>query len=259
MPPVHIHVPFTKVPRFLDIIQSKRLDLEIYFDGASLDLLTREEIRLLKEALDYDPSLSFHAPFMDLSPGAVDSRVREATLDRFHQVLDIAGILGPRTIVFHSGYEKWKYALNTDIWLEKSLLTWEPILRRAESLGVRIAIENIFEDEPSSLALLMKRIDSENFGVCFDTGHCNLFSRLPLEEWMKALGHHILELHLHDNDRTADQHLPIGDGTFDFPRFFELLGGRDCVYTIEAHTPEHAARSLAYLQAMGNNRNTKQT
>ncbi|MDA8079196.1 MAG: sugar phosphate isomerase/epimerase [Nitrospiraceae bacterium] len=257
MPRTHIHVPFTKVPRFIDVIKSKKLDLEIYFDGAALDLLTMEEISRMKDTLDYNPSLSFHAPFMDLSPGAVDSRVREATLDRFHRILDIAGILGPKTIVFHSGYEKWKYALNTDIWLEKSLLTWEPILKRAESLGIRVAIENIFEDEPSNLGLLMERMSSPDFGVCFDTGHCNLFSRVPLEEWMEALGQYIVELHLHDNDGTSDQHLPIGDGAFDFPRFFELLGSRDCVYTIEAHTPEHAVKSLAYLQVMGNSRSRK--
>ena len=79
-------------------------------------------------------------------------------------------------------------------------------------MGVKIAIENIFEDEPSNLRLLMEQMGSDNFGVCFDTGHCNLFSKVPLEEWMRALAAYIAELHLHDNDRSADQHLPMGEG-----------------------------------------------
>jgi len=56
---------------------------------------------------------------MDLSPGAVDSKVREATMMRFSHILDISDILKPKAVVFHSGYEKWKYALNIDLWLEK--------------------------------------------------------------------------------------------------------------------------------------------
>jgi sugar phosphate isomerase/epimerase len=247
----HAHVPFNRIAEYQDLIRGKKLDLEIYFGSAVLDVISMDEVRGLSAVLDYQPSLSIHAPFMDLSPGAVDSKVRKATTERFFHVLDIAEVLMPEVIVFHSGYEKWKYALNVDIWLEKSLLTWRPVNRRASEIGVRIAIENIFEDEPSSLKLLMTEMDSDNFGVCFDTGHCNLFSRVPVEEWMRDLNPYILELHLHDNDRSSDQHLPIGDGTFDFDTFFRLLSRKDCVYTLEAHTPEHFIKSLGYLKAKG--------
>jgi sugar phosphate isomerase/epimerase len=250
VPSPHIHIPYSRTAQYLGLIRQHRLDLEIYFSGDSLDLLTLEDAALLGRSLDYGPSLSFHAPFMDLSPGAVDARVRAVTLERFHHTLDLADILRPRCIVFHSGYEKWKYSLRPDIWLDQSLLTWKPLLHRAEGLGVKIAIENIFEDEPSNLRLLMEKMGSPGFGICFDTGHCHLFSSVPLETWMESLGEYIVELHLHDNDRSADQHLPMGEGTFDFPRFFELLGDRDCVYTIEAHTPEHVMRSREYLDRL---------
>jgi sugar phosphate isomerase/epimerase len=208
-------------------------------------------VRGLNSLLGYQPAFTIHAPFMDLSPGAVDSKVRQATIERFTQVLDIAEILRPKVIVFHSGYEKWKYALNVRIWLEKSLMTWRPVNQRATEIGVRIAIENIFEDDPSNLKLLMEEMDSDNFGVCFDTGHCHLFSKTFLTEWMLSLNPYIFELHLHDNCQTADQHLPMGEGTFDFDTFFSLLERKDCVYTLEAHTPEHFMKSLAFLKAKG--------
>jgi sugar phosphate isomerase/epimerase len=242
----HIHVPFNRLPEHLDSIKKNRTNLELYFGGAVLDSLSSADIKNLKESLDYNPSLSIHAPFMDLSPGAVDSRVREATMSRFHQIFEIADILGPRVVVFHSGYEKWKYALDMDIWLEKSLLTWQPLNRIASDMGTRIAIENIFEDEPSNLKQLMESMDSDNFGVCFDTGHFNIFSKTSIEEWMKALNPYIVELHLHDNDGTFDQHLPMGEGSFNFRRFFDLLEKRDCIHTLEAHSREEAIRSLKY-------------
>lgn len=250
MSAAHAHIPFQRIPEHIDVIKKYALDLEIYFGADVLDSVSLSEIAELKEKLDHSPSLSIHAPFMDLSPGAVDSLVRTATLKRFRQILDVAEVLGPGTVVFHSGYEKWKYALNVDLWLEKSLLTWREVCLRAAGIGLKIAIENIFEDDPSNLKLLVAHMNSASFGICFDTGHFNLFSRVPLEEWMEALNPYIFELHLHDNDRTSDQHLPIGDGTFEFEKFFSLLENRNCVYTIESHSPEKVLRSMETLRRL---------
>lgn len=247
---IHVHIPYQKAEEHIGLLKREGLCPEIYFPSPSLDLITEKDIISLKEKLDYSPSLSIHAPFMDLSPGAVDSKVREVTISRFSSILDIAEILKPVTIVFHSGYEKWKYAHRIDIWLEGSMKTWPGLIKRAEKLGIRLVIENIFEDEPSNLNLLMRELHSENFGLCFDTGHCNLFSRVPLKEWLDMLRPYIFELHLHDNDKTFDSHLPIGEGTFDFDHLFERLQNKDCLYTIEAHTPERVMRSVERLRAI---------
>lgn len=246
---VHVHIPYPRIGEYLQLIKQKQFDLEIYFPAAALDTLKISDVKQLKEDLDYNPSISFHAPFMDLSPGAIDSKVRAATIERFSHIFEIAEILSPKAIVFHSGYDKWKYDHNTDIWLEKSLETWKPLIKRAASLGVKIAIENIFEDEPSNLKMLMKEIHSENFGLCFDTGHFNLFSKAPLEHWLKSLAPYIYEFHVHDNDKSMDQHLPVGDGTFDFRTLFSCLDKKkNYIYTIEAHTPERVLKSLSKLK-----------
>lgn len=240
----HVHIPFSRLSEHLALIREKSLNLELYFSGELLDSLTLSDVRKAMEILDHKPSLSFHAPFMDLSPGAVDSLVREATMKRFNQILDIAEVMKPKAIVCHSGYEKWRYALKPNWWLEMSLLTWQSINRRASDINVMLAIENIFEDEPSTLKMLMEHMNSDNFGICFDTGHCNLFSKVRLEDWMEALNPHIIELHLHDNDRSSDQHLPVGEGSFDFAKFFHHLKKKDCIYTIEAHAPDKVMRSM---------------
>ncbi len=244
----HVHIPYHRIEDYLNFIKENRINLEIYFSSHSLDTINNSDIINLKETLDYHPSLTIHAPFMDLSPGAVDSKVRSVTIERFLHTFDIAEILKPEALVFHSGYEKWKYEQRIDIWLEGSLITWKPLIKRAHELNMQIAIENIFEDKPTNLTLLMQELSSENFGICFDTGHFNLFSKTLLKEWLKYLKPYIIELHLHDNDKTADTHGPIGDGTFDFDTLFSILKDKDLIYTIEAHNAEDAVKSIERLK-----------
>lgn len=49
-------------------------------------------------------SLWLHAPFAELSPCAIDPRVREVVMLRFRQTVQAALALGIRRIVVHSGY-----------------------------------------------------------------------------------------------------------------------------------------------------------
>ncbi|UCD36424.1 MAG: sugar phosphate isomerase/epimerase [Nitrospiraceae bacterium] len=243
----YVHIPYDLFDRFLPFFRQEKLNPEIYFGSRSFGTITKSDLLGLKKKLDYPHELTIHAPFMDLSPGAVDPKVREVTLQRFFDTLDIGEILRARVIVFHSGYDKWKYNNRVDIWLEGSLQTWRPVNERAAALGIKIAIENIFEDEPHHLRMLADAMSSGNFGICFDTGHFNLFSRVPLVEWLSVVKPCLKELHLHDNSRRGDEHLPLGEGTFDFETLFEEVRGIDCVYTIEAHSVENAKKSLARL------------
>ncbi len=244
----HIHIPFEMLEKHLPFIKKEKSNLELYFGTRRIDNLKKKDIIKLKNKLDYNPRLTIHAPFMDLSPGAVDSRVREITIKRFFDVLDLAEVLKPKIVVFHSGYDKWKYDERVDIWLEGCLKTWKPVNERAEALGVKIAIENIFEDEPTNLKLLMEEMNSKNFGICFDTGHFNLFSKMFLLNWLEMIKPYIVELHLHDNTKSKDLHLAIGDGNFDFRTLFRELKGKNLVYTIETHSVEDTKKSLERLK-----------
>jgi sugar phosphate isomerase/epimerase len=245
---LHIRVPYDRLKEHISFIRQERLNLEIFFSAESLDSLKPADISRLKADLDYNPSLTLHAPHMDLSPGAVDAKIRGVTLERFSHVLDIAKHLRPRNVVFHSGYEKWKYAHNVHTWLESSLKTWRELSEKAHEAETKIAIENIFEDEPDNLRLLMEELNSETFGICFDTGHCNLFTTKPLSAWLESLSPYIIELHLHDNDGSFDSHLPVEDGTFNFSELFESLKGKNIVYTVEARTPQDVMKSMERLR-----------
>ncbi len=201
----------------------------------------------------YPPSLTVHGPFMDLSPGAVDPLIRRVTMERFSQTLNIAGLLGAGNVVFHSGYEKWKYEHRTELWLENSLRIWEPVVAQAEAKGLTISIENIFEEEPKNLRMLAEAVNSGNFGLCFDAGHFNLFSTISLKQWLSIVSPYLLELHLHDNDGTRDSHLPPGKGVFDFKALFDNLesfNADNFIVTVETHSIDDVRESIRFISAV---------
>lgn len=252
MRPLHIHIPFAKLRDYFDLIKKRGYDLEIYFPASALDQVERPDLERLRDTLDWGPSLTLHAPFMDINAGAVDTMVKSVTQLRFRQLLNVADILRPKAAVFHSGYDRWRYAGRVDIWLENSIGTWSKVMESAKKIGMRVAVENVFDETPDALGLLIERMSDQDFGFCFDLGHFNIFSKAPMEQWFETLGGGIIELHLHDNDGREDSHWAVGKGTIDFAKFFRLLGGQPVqpIYTIEAHDKDDVDASIERVRAL---------
>jgi sugar phosphate isomerase/epimerase len=248
---VQINVPYSILLRRLDFVVAHRINPEIYFSGEDLDVLSTEDVKRVSETLEQSGlTRTIHGPFMDLSPGGVDRRIKEVTIERLSRTIDLAGIVRPRAIVFHAGYEKWKFDGDVGLWLRSSLETWRPLIERARELGLTLAIENVFEETPESLKMLLEEIDSPCFRFCFDMGHQHVFSRTPVGPWMEALGSYLAEVHLHDNRGEMDDHLPVGEGTADFDLFFKLLtaSGMTPIYTLEPHEEPRLWRSLEAIK-----------
>jgi sugar phosphate isomerase/epimerase len=247
MPIVHINVPYSMLLQRIDFAIKNRIHPEIYFSAEDLDTCQEKDVKQLAEILHGNGlEISLHGPFMDLSPGGVDQRVKAITSDRILKTIELALFFKPKTIVFHPGYERWKFDGNVKLWLESSLQTWEPLLKKAKELGLTLAIENVFEESPDSIKSLLEEIDSPHFRFCFDTGHYHVFNRTPLPNWFEALGKYMVEVHLHDNHREMDEHLPMGEGNFDFDQFFKLLSQYRLkpIYTLEPHEENHLWRGL---------------
>ena len=67
----------------------------------------------------------------------------------------------------------------------------------------------------------------EVFGVCVDVGHLNLVGR-DIPSYIRKVGGRIKALHLHDNDRSFDQHKAPYTGTIPWKATMEAL--RDAGY-----------------------------
>lgn len=248
---VQVNLPFAMLVENLKTVLSAGLQPEVYFSGFALDRLSATEVEKTSAALrEMNVPVTFHAPFMDLNPGAVDERVRKVTAFRFEQVLKLVPHFRPRSVVFHPGYDRWRYDDDLDLWRENSLLTWRPLVKKAEALRVKMALENVFEENPEPLRSLLEKVDSPFLGYCMDAGHGNLFSKVPLTEWVEVLGPRLMEVHLHDNQGKADDHLPLGRGSIDFSALFSRMEKNKIrpIFTIEPHEIDLLQPSLEALE-----------
>lgn len=251
MTTIHINIPYSMLLQRIDFVMEHHLHPEIYFSAEDLDACNDKEAKQLAETLQRSGlEITIHGPFMDLSPGGVDKRIKEVTLDRFSRTIELAALFTPKAIVFHPGYEKWKFDGNVNLWLESSLRTWRPLVEEAKERGLTLVIENVFEESPDSLLLFLKEIDSPHFRLCFDTGHHHVFSKTPLPLWIESLKEYLVEVHLHDNHGQMDDHLPMGEGGFDFKGLFSLFSrwGLTPIYTLEPHEEAHLWRSLEAIK-----------
>ncbi len=115
---LYIHLPFaslkSRLPDFLD----KHWQPELALQTRDLDHMSTGEISILGSQLAAARlGVSIHAPFFDLNPASSDPDIRAITNRRFHQTIDFAAAVNARCIVFHPGYDPWRYARTPDAWL----------------------------------------------------------------------------------------------------------------------------------------------
>lgn len=241
------HVPWGQVDLYLDLVLKLQIVPEIAIKGPELDLISNDQVSRVENALSracIRPRI--HAPFFDLNPGALDPLIREVTFTRLSQTLDIARKINADLVVIHPGVDKWRYPNLETVWREHAVRFFPRLIAIAATFNCRLAIENIYEEDPGSLVKLVDTLDSEWFGHCYDVGHWHLFGRRPMAEWLEAIGPKLFHLHLHDNHGRADEHLPVGDGTIDFLPLQQFLSNQSTwpSATLEAHSEDHLKRSL---------------
>lgn len=254
MRPLHVHTPWRQIDEHLPFLLEQQLQPEFGLLAQDLDQLRPERVASVADTLRRAQlSVTVHAPFMDLNPGAGDPLIAAATRKRLLQTLEAAARLGARLVVIHPGYDDWRYNHSPQLWLEQAVPRFSELAEFASQNDLRLAVENIFEVKPDSLCSLVKQVDHPALGHCFDIGHWQLFGgQFPQADWLAALGERLFHLHLHDNHGTADDHLPLGEGGIDFgPLATHLQQCRPLPSaTLEAHSRAHLLRSLHNLPGL---------
>lgn len=251
---VQIHVPFHLLTtEHLSLVIKERINPEISFNCTDLETWTKsvflEVAKLITEA---ELTVTFHAPFIDLRPGAIDPKIRQITKDRLQQVFDLVPYFHPLTVVCHPSFDERYYGSHNQAWLENSIETWSYFLPLAEEMKTIIALENVYETDPAPLTKLLGALSSPRIRFCFDTGHCNFFSRTPFATWIEEMSPYLSQLHIHDNSGSADDHAPVGEGNFPFTALFALLHERNLapLVTLEPHSLDDLWKTLQNIEMM---------
>jgi sugar phosphate isomerase/epimerase len=220
--------------------------------------------------------LLLHAPD-DLSAGTSEH-------DRaFDGLLDYAAVSGAELIAYHGlnfveADGPAAARLRERALLEERSLV--PLLQRAHSLGIVVAIENLAPmyagqrricHDPLAVRDLVRRLDSPAAGMLLDLGHLHITAdatHSDLVALLAACASDVVLFHAHDNlgcrravdtpgvdPLKLDLHLPPGRGSLPWPRLAGTVAAHPAPVMLEVEPSQRpalellAARTAALLDA----------
>jgi len=200
---------------------------------------------------DRVPSI-VHMPFLDLVPGSQEPEVVELAGRLHGEILNIAEILGSRTVLFHSGFNPLVRGPDYyELWLTRTARYFRDL--HAKHPQFMFLIENMWEGSPEPLSKLIDTIGNPQCRACLDVGHARVYSQEPPESWAQHLGIRLGHVHLNDNQGFWDQELALGLGVIAIDKVFAALNtlGYYGTVTLEVHGNEAALKSIEYLVKRG--------
>ena len=182
-----------------------------------------------------------HATFNTCYDPNYPFEVTNEIVDQINKEIEATSILGSKYIVIHPickyiapfreehylGLKQDDYLLNM-----RELKKFEPALKE---FNVKGCLENLFLfsfhsrhavatgcSTAKDLLEYKNGLNSDHYGICFDTGHANILWSNLTEE-IKMLGDNLSILHVHDNSHADDEHLAVGTGSIDWKAFAKAL------------------------------------
>ncbi len=239
--------------------------LDMMFEGMNKNLADGSFRDMIKEvkALADSRGVSFnqaHAPF-----GGGPKIYTEEKLPLMPMVFEASAMLGIKDVVVHP-VTYFKYHGVVEELFELNMKTYRALAPIAKNYGVRIAIENMWTNDPATGKIIdcicssaEEHIryydtlsDPEAFTLCLDVGHTVLCGRDPADV-IRRLGRDRLgALHVHDVDFGSDMHTVPYQGCIDFESLCRALGEIDYKgdLTLETTYFTHKIPDEALVQAI---------
>ncbi|MCD6408070.1 sugar phosphate isomerase/epimerase [bacterium] len=210
------------------------------FNAEEKRLATDEELeKYSKIVKEYLIPYTTHALFLtdepDKQPNSIFPYQKE--------ILYKANILGVKCITYHFGlckgiregedfaFEKClnRYNVSVEDFRKLNIYVLKEICKIAKEYNLTITIENLpssclcdLGTTVSDLLKIIKEVNEDNLGICFDSGHANISGLDFYEEICKA-GKYLKETHFHDNigkisnkNEINDMHQPTGIGNINW-------------------------------------------
>lgn len=225
-----------------------------FFIPAVMDDSGRQE-EIIKDYGMYRNDFSgdtMHGAFLDVTVHSDDLLIRDVSMQRVRQSMEIAKRMGLKGIVFHTGriggFRASEYLRN---WRDRNVEFFTEIaLQYPEQ---QIYMENMFDEAPDILAGLAEKMQGiGNFGVCLDYAHAVLSDRSGTE-WIETLAPYIRHMHINDNDLKNDLHLAVGAGQLDWQEFDRFVRQYhiEAPVLVEVSGYEAQKESLEYMKHHG--------
>ena len=240
-----VQAPAEKGPRFkkslkfgmvkedLSIMDKFKLLKDVGFDGVELDSpndLSRNEILDARDKVDFPIPGVIDSVHWRKTLSDPDATVRREGLEGLKTALRDAKAYGATTVLLVPAVVNAEVAY--DVAYKRSQAEIRKALPLAEELGVKIAIENVWNHilmSPMEMARYIDEIDSPWVGAYFDIG--NVVNYGWPEHWVRVLGPRIFKLDIKEYSREkrdkegpfAGFRVKLGEGDVDWPAVRDAL------------------------------------
>ena len=218
---------YIKLEDGIQFALDKQICYEIpeFMSPASLDNKSEEITKFREKLQGFHGTLSLHGPIYDMNPVSMDPQIAQSSKLRYTQAVEVCKELGVKYLVFHSQYTPIFDVANVyKEWLAQNVDFWQELIdTHLQDSEMVILMENFMDTTPDIINNLVSRVDSPNFKACLDTGHVNLFSKIPPIDWLDEMGSNLEYIHAHNNSGCKDEHMAFQRGTIDMEGFLNHL------------------------------------
>ncbi len=204
--------------------------------------------RIGLEKINLGRKMTFHFPYAELSPCAIEPLVRDVAKLRHKQAFDFAYAHGIKKMVVHSGYIPIVYY--PEWYVSQSMEYWKEFLLDKPSDAL-ICVENVMDSDPYMLRDIVDGVCDPRLKICLDVGHAShRVSKTDIMLWIEVLAERISHVHLHNNDRDYDFHSSLGDGLIEMEKVIHQIldFAPKASFATECHEPE---KSILWLYERG--------
>jgi sugar phosphate isomerase/epimerase len=210
------------------------IDLTVEGPAAGVETL---EIGALRDALGSTGlhivgHTAWYLPF-----GSPVPQLRRGATEAVRAIFEPMATLGCKAITVHvdRGLNAFAYD-DTVRWNAESFAT---LAEDAAPYGITIMIENVPNNLNNAKAIRVMLNEHPALRFHLDIAHANVKGERT-QEFLKAHADKLVHVHVSDNKRTQDDHLPLGVGTINWPKNIGYLkrSGYDGTITLEVFGDE---------------------
>lgn len=240
------------------------VELQSFFFAEILDGDWRTLAEEAHKQLDgHNGRIGIHGPFWGFTINSMDPAIRRIVETRMLQCLDVCDVVGADQMVIHSPYSTWDHNNLDNIpgarvkFVEFVHDTLARVVKRAESQGVTLVIENIMDIDPAERRRLAESFESERVKLSVDTGHAhyahNSTGAPPVDYFIQDAGAMLEHVHLQDADGYADRHWSLGEGTIRWDAVFRAVASLEQRprLLLELRDKSRIHDSMRFLQERG--------